>query len=905
MERNLFKYVWHHSRKEQITVLSVVLISLPFYFYSLTVPKLIVNQAIQGEAFQDGTEKAPFFEINLGLPEFLGGQSFQLSSGIMLEQIPYLISLCLLFLAFVFINGGFKFYINLSKGAMGERMLRRLRYSLFERVLRFPPFHMKNVKSAETATMIKDEVEPLGGFIGDAFVQPVFLGGQAITAMAFIVVQSFWLGLIAGGIVAVQTAIIPRLRRRLLILGKQRQLAARELAGRVGEVVDGVTVIHVHDTSNYERAEVSARLGVIFGLRYAIFKRKFAVKFMNNFLAQVTPFLFYLVGGYFAITGRLDIGQLVAVIAAYKDLPSPIKELIDWDQRRLDVQIKYEQVINQFDPDGLMPAELQDPNLGTDEVLDGMLKLSNVTVNDKSGGPPLLMALNLEQPFKTHIAIVGPLGGGKEAFGRLMARFEWPDSGRINIAGHVLEDTPEAISGRRFSYLGPEAVMFQGTLFDNLVYGLKHRPLKEASYNQQELVNRKTEFVLARRTGSSLDDINADWIDYDSAGASGPEDIEDQVLRVMKIVQLDGDVYGFGLRGKIDAGNSPELSEQFLEARVLMRELLRDQGMTDLIEAFDPDVYNKNASIGENLLFGTPVGDRFKEKNLAGDPYIREVLRTSKLRRPLLQMGVTIAETMVEIFEGLPPGHELFGQFSFISSDDLGDYEKIVGRWNNAGHNSLSKDDRRMLLSLPFMYVEPRHRLGLLSDELTDKIVWARKFFADNISEDDHEFVEFYDPVRYNSEASLQDNVLFGRVGPGQSGVQSKVEKLFSEIFDKLGLLDEVYQVGLQFNVGSGGKQLSAVQRVQTALARNLLKRPDLLILNEATSVLSERLERDIIHRIREDRKDFGVISVLKSPELAEEFDYVAYLEDGKIVEQGSPAELKAKRGSYAALVAA
>ena len=30
--------------------------------------------------------------------------------------------------------------------------------------------------------MIKDEVEPLGGFIGDAFVQPVFLGGQALTA---------------------------------------------------------------------------------------------------------------------------------------------------------------------------------------------------------------------------------------------------------------------------------------------------------------------------------------------------------------------------------------------------------------------------------------------------------------------------------------------------------------------------------------------------------------------------------------------------------------------------------------------------------------------------------------------------------------------------------------------------
>ena len=68
-------------------------------------------------------------------------------------------------------------------------------------MLRFPPNQFKRVKAAEIATMVKDEVEPLGGFIGDAFVQPALLGGQAITALVFIIVQNFWLGLIAGGIV--------------------------------------------------------------------------------------------------------------------------------------------------------------------------------------------------------------------------------------------------------------------------------------------------------------------------------------------------------------------------------------------------------------------------------------------------------------------------------------------------------------------------------------------------------------------------------------------------------------------------------------------------------------------------------------------------------------------------------
>ena len=117
--------------------------------------------------------------------------------------------------------------------------------------------------------------------------------------------------------------------------------------------------MRVNDTSNWERAEISSRLARIFFIRFDIYQWKFLVKFINNLLAQVTPFVFYLVGGYLAITGRLDIGQLVAVIAAYKELPSPLKDLIDWDQQRLDVQVKYTQVVEQFTIGKVLDPELQ------------------------------------------------------------------------------------------------------------------------------------------------------------------------------------------------------------------------------------------------------------------------------------------------------------------------------------------------------------------------------------------------------------------------------------------------------------------------------------------------------------------------------------------------------------------
>src|ERR671917_1717872 len=357
MDPNLFRYIWRHSRRDQLIIFAVVLASLPFYFASLDLPRRIVNEAIQGRAFEKGQETARFLSLSYEFPRWLGGWSFTGFEGFEVDRLGLLYGLSGVFLLLVLVNGAFKYWINVAKGALGERMLRRMRFELFALILRFTPEALRNVKASETATIIKDEVEPIGGFIGDAFILPVFLGTQAATALIFILIQNVWLGLLAGGVVGVQFLIIPRLRRELLRLGKERQLASRGLAGRIGEVVGGIEVVHVHNAGTWERAEIGQRLFELFDLRFRIYKRKFMVKFLNNLLAQLTPFFFYAIGGYFALRGQLDIGQLVAVIAAYRELPPPLKELIDWDQQRLDVQVKYDQVVQHFAPERLAPAD--------------------------------------------------------------------------------------------------------------------------------------------------------------------------------------------------------------------------------------------------------------------------------------------------------------------------------------------------------------------------------------------------------------------------------------------------------------------------------------------------------------------------------------------------------------------
>ena len=172
----LFSYIWRNSRREQLFILAVVVISLPFYFYSLELPKSIVNNAIQGRAFAHGETTATLFAMHLQWPALLGGGSWDFP-GLSLERYAYLFVLSGLFLVLVLINGAFKYVINMRKGMLGERMLRRLRFDLFAAPALSAGGHAR-VKPAEVATMIKDEVEPIGGFVGDAFIQPVFLAAR-------------------------------------------------------------------------------------------------------------------------------------------------------------------------------------------------------------------------------------------------------------------------------------------------------------------------------------------------------------------------------------------------------------------------------------------------------------------------------------------------------------------------------------------------------------------------------------------------------------------------------------------------------------------------------------------------------------------------------------------------------
>ena len=76
-------------------------------------------------------------------------------------------------------------------------------------------------------------------------------------------------------------------------------------------------------------------------------------------------------------------------------------------------------------------------------------------------------------------------------------------------------------------------------------------------------------------------------------------------------------------------------------------------------------------TVAENLLFGTPRGAVFDFATLRDNKVLAKAIEAGGLKPALIAMGEKIAETMVELFADLPPGHPFFEQFSFVSADDL------------------------------------------------------------------------------------------------------------------------------------------------------------------------------------------------------------------------------------------
>jgi len=885
MEKNLFKFIFKNSKREQINLLAMTAVMMVVYYAALGIPKKIIDDALKGS----------------DVPHDLTILGIKFAT---LESTLLLFTLCAMFLGFELIQGGLKMYVNIYKGRVGERILRRVRYMLYGRIMRFPLPHFKRMSQGEAIPMITAEVEPLGGFAGDACSAPAQYGGQALTALFFIFMQDPVLGGAGLALYPVQAYIIPRLQRQVNKLSKMRVKEVRGLAERMTETIQGAQEIHAHNTAHYHLAEFSDRLGEVFNIRFQIYNKKFFIKFLNNFLAQLTPFFFYSIGGLFVIQGKLEVGALVAVINAYKDLPPNWKELLNFYQVYQDVKVKYEQVISQFEPPGTMSEEKQ---LAEPEVIPpftGEIQALNVSFQDEDQ-VQIVSNVNVRFKLDEHVAIVGSAGSGKEELLLMLARLVEPSTGRIQAGALDFSQLPEAVTGRRIGFVGQNAFTFSTTLKENILYGLKHRPMADPPPAVADPAERKQWIAESVAAGNSRYDFLADWVDYKAAGIDGADGASAAALRAAEVSDLAEDIYMLGLRGSLDPAREPAAAEKVLAARQALSETLREPAYSGLVERFDRARYCTNATLAENLIFGSPVGKTFDMVRLAEHPYVQQVLDKVGLTADILVKGHQLAATMIELFADLPPDHELFQRFSFISADDLPEYQALIGRVERDKLADLKGVDRLRLLSLPFKLVPARHRLGLIDEGFQARVLEARKVFHDELPANLANAVEFFEDSKYSAAATLQDNILFGKVAYGVAHAQDKIGGLIGEIVKSHSLRSVIMTAGLDTQAGIAGARLSVAQRQKLAIARSVMKRPDVIFLSEPTSALDSASQARIMQNLRQEFSGRGLVWSLQRASRVKEFDRIIVMRNGTVAQQGSYTEVDIEGSAFRELIQA
>jgi putative ABC transport system ATP-binding protein len=801
MDPRFLSFVWRYSKRDQLIILALTIASFPLVYVSLEIPKIIINEAIGGTDF----------------PKEL--------FGLQLGQIPYLLALSFAFLFMVVAINGIKWLMNVRIGITGERMLRRMRYMLFERVMLFRMQRFRSTKPGEVIQSLLGEIEPLGGFIGEVVSTPAFQGGLLVVYATFIFVQDWVLGIAALSLYPIQAFIIPKMQARIVRLNRDRAANTRKLADAIGETVSIIPEVHTNNTARWHMAQVAARLYENTVIRIEIFRRKFTIKTINNFLNQLTPFFFYSIGGYLVIMGDLDLGSLVAVLAAYKEVAAPWREVLNYIQRWSDFNSRYVFVLENYSGEDINPpARLYAPP-GEAAPLAGPLVFADVEGGPGTGG---LSVERLEVPAGRMMAVAGGAGGGREALLKLAAGLQQPAAGHVTFGGKALVDCSMPQVGATVGYVGAEPGIVARSMRENLLYGL----LRGQPELADQLASRDDAMLAdmlreARLTGNTTAWPDGDWVDYAAAGVSGPAELDQRLLHLVDVVGLSGDLYSGALEARLEGADAEAWTGPILKARSHLR--MAGADLSDLVEDWKPDALNTNSRLLGNVLYALPADTSPSAAGFAEDRRVLDILERSGATSELIAIGWDIAREFSDLVDAVEGDSSVLDSFQGYTRSEIRAAHELVAEAPGKSPGELTGEQRKLLLTLAFSYVPTRDRLDVLDDDRIARLLACRRR-ARELLRGREDFVGF-DEDRFSPARRIADNIVHGQRRYDRKSQWKKLEELMERAVEAAGLRDDLIRMGLGAQLGSGGG-LSTTLRRRVALVRALIKRPSLVVLD-------------------------------------------------------------------------
>lgn len=776
------------------------------------------------------------------------------------------------------------------KGTVSERMLRRLRYTLIARLIRFPKPYFQRTSQGELVAMITGETEPMGGMMGDALTQPVLQAGQMLTILAFLFLQSVWFGLAAVALIPLQAWLIPLLQRRINVLNKARIKEVRALAAVIGETATGAADLRTHGGWRYRLAVVTERLGVVFNIRLQIYRKKFFMKFINNFISQLTPFFFFAVGGYLVIQGAVSLGALVAALAAYKDLSAPWKELLAYYNQTQDMSLRWETVIEKFSPAGVVDEKLMSDAPADVPTLRGPLTLSDVSVVDDYGNR-VLEHISLDLPQGSLVGIAAANEEDRMALADVLTRELSPATGQISIAGHPLNTLHQATVSARIGYASAKPVLFRGTFGENAMMPLGRPPETRRPASED---SKFREAVLA---GNSAYAISNDWIDPRRAGVADETELRVWWMSLIEAIGSEGPLFRKSLDQVIGADTSPLLQDGLVRIRSEIWRKIKAQRLDKYVHRFDPAQYNPALPVANNLLFAT-LRRPMSQQELGLQDDLFALLRRVGLEEGLLAISVEMIELLNRIFGTDGTEHPLFRKLGL--SPAL--YEKSValvktlGKWSAA---DLNEADKTVLMSLPAQITA--EQIGAaFPDEMKQRILAQRVLHHDRPKSALDDVYAPLDEAAIAEGVSVLENALFGKISDTAGGRADDLRMIVAKALESQGLKGAVIDLIYDLPINLGGANLPSTFAEPLALIRAVIKRPDVLIMDQMLCNYEPAARVRAHHNLRRLLPETTFIYIADAFENPDRFDVYAEVVQGRM-RTADPAAHAAKETAASA----
>ena len=798
-----------------------------------------------------------------------------INEAIYLKDLELLYLYCGLYIGAVFIAGLLKYAINVLQVYIGQKILVEMRQELYQHVLQLPLQFYRKMQPGTVISAMTAELNAIGFFLGGAIAIPVTSVLTFVVFIGFMVNLNPLLALLSMGIYPFELVVIPYLQKKYNKLNTKRVRTTRKMANVVNEAISGIHEIHGNTSYGLEEKKLSTFVQKLYALMKKLFLVKYGIKFANNFFQSLGPFILFLVGGYMAIHGQFTLGALVAFLSAYEKVYDPWKDLIEYYQSYQDAQIRYSQIMKIFDldpPHLLLPAPERKLH-----ALEGNIQLTNVSyiVGD---GVRLLEDINLEIKKNEQIALVGYSGSGKSTLALLIAQLYDSSQGNISIDGHDIDALCKGEIGKNVAMIAQQPFIFSGSIFDNLLYGVR------AVEDGDITVSRE------------------------------------QIHDVIRDVGLENDIIRFGLQAVLSPDECAPFRDKFLRMRQIIQTNLRDE-FAKAIEFYDVDKYLYYSNIRDNIVFGDSLKREYTVSRLPDTPQFMQLLADEKLEKPLITLGFAIARQTVSFLADFQDD-EFFFRDNPMKMDEFARYSELLERLK--GPQPKDAEDRKLLLILALRFIPKKHSIVSLPSALEKKILSARYSFQKDIVHIDIEqckmtgsgasvvpifseigsFIPFC-PSEYLYTRTLRENILFGAV-KSERVLSEHLRELAGQAFADEQLLDEVVDIGLDFEVGSKGDKLSGGQKQKLAIARAFLKDASILIMDEATASLDNTSQARIQELLETDYKGRKtVVAVIHRLDLTPAYDRIIVLKAGRIVEQGTYDELMEKKGDFYGLAKA